>query len=73
MNFEYAHLEGAYFGGAQLDRVDFYKARLTDIIFWGEIESIKDANIFGVIDPPDSFVVWAKENGAVEFEGDAER
>jgi len=47
-------------------------ADLTNIKNWRQIESIEKANIYGVKNPPDGFVEWAMENGAVSIENLAE-
>lgn len=71
-NFSGAHLQGADFSGAYLEGANLSGARLGgvygDIRGWKDINSIWNANIFGVRDPPKGFREWALENGAVEME-----
>jgi len=70
-----ADLTDAYLWGADLTNVDLEKANLTNVVlwvanlkdikYWREIKSIKGANITGVKNPPEGFIEWALENGAV--------
>jgi len=70
-----ADLTDAYLWGADLTNVDLEKANLTnavlwvanlkDIRNWRKIKSIKGANIRNVKNPPEGFIEWALENGAV--------
>jgi Pentapeptide repeats (8 copies) len=64
-----ADLSGADLSGAALANTDLRDANLTDI-HWRDIASIKSANIHGAKNPPDGFVTWARQNGAVDAEPD---
>jgi uncharacterized protein YjbI with pentapeptide repeats len=72
-NFSGARLERANFAGADLmyanlTEADLRLANLLDIKNWQEIKSVELANICDVNNPPDGFIEWAKENGAVSIE-----
>ncbi len=81
-NFTRANLVAANLGGANLTRADLKLANLTranlkganlkDIYGWEEIRSIELANIYDVKNPPDGFIEWAKQHGAVSIESDKE-
>lgn len=81
-NLSGADLEGANLSGALLEDANIPRAKLLDanlsgadlktadlkdIVAWGDILSIKLANIYGIKNPPDGFVEWAKEHGAVSI------
>lgn len=71
-NLAGADLERANLTGAKLDRANLsgatlMKANLKDIEGWRGIKTIQHANIWGVENPPDEFIKWATEQGAVEF------
>jgi hypothetical protein len=55
-----SNLSGAIFDGADMSFTIFIDPK------WREIRSIKKANIYGMVNPPDGFVDWAKKHGAVE-------
>jgi hypothetical protein len=57
-----ANLRGTNLSGANLS-----EANLLDIENWQKIKSIKLANIYGVNNPPEGFVKWATEQGAVSI------
>jgi len=57
-----ADLGGASFMGADLSGVD-----LADVRNWQKIEGIRWANVHGVLDAPDGFIVWAMNHGAVDM------
>ena len=81
-NLKWAHLSGADLRGADLRGADLFHAhprgadlrfaRLADLLNWSSIISMKLANIHGVIDAPEGFVVWAIEKGAVSVESTEE-
>ena len=81
-DLRYAHLNSAKLVGADLDGADLYYANLdiadlrganlSHLRNWGDIGSIKLANIWGVRDPPDGFLAWADSMGAVSVETDEE-
>ena len=61
-----ANLEGADLWKTHLEGANLRGANLEDIQYWDRIAGIKLANIEGVLNPPEGFVEWAKERGAVE-------
>jgi hypothetical protein len=65
------HLSAADFSGATLANADLRDANLSDIQ-WRGIASIKSANIHGVKNPPDGFVAWALQNGAIDTEPESD-
>jgi len=67
-----AHLVGADLSWAHLRGADLRFAHLADLLNWSFIISMKLANIHGVIDAPEGFVVWAIEKGAVSVESTEE-
>ncbi len=64
-----ADLTGANLAGATLTNADLVNATLSNL-HWHEIRSLKNANIFGIKNPPEGFVAWAKQHGAVQIESD---
>ena len=62
-NLAEAELRLANLTGANLGR-----ANLTNIKGWQQIKSIRNANIYGVKNPPDGFIEWAIEHSAVNIE-----
>ncbi|MGI8743905.1 MAG: pentapeptide repeat-containing protein [Bryobacteraceae bacterium] len=62
-------LSGADLTGVNLDKADLRNANLRGIE-WRKISGIKLANILGVKNAPDGFIVWATEHGAVAIESD---
>jgi len=56
-DLRYANFTGAVLNGANL----------TNIMGWQTIRGIKNANIYGVKNPPNGFIEWAKKQGAVSF------
>jgi hypothetical protein len=58
-----AVLSGADLSDASLEDADLTNADLRDV-HWIHIASIKNANIFGVKNPPQGFVDWALTHGA---------
>lgn len=79
-NLSHANLSGAYLSGADVSGANFYgadlskanlwKSNLRGIKKWRDIKSIKQANIFGVENPPDGFIEWATKHGAANIEDD---
>ncbi len=65
-----ADLSAANLTSASLDASDLTNADLQDAdlsgIAWQHIAVILNANIAGVRNPPDGFVAWALQNGAVQ-------
>ena len=65
-----ANLTEAYLGDAKLAGANLCRANLAYIKNWQRIQSIELANIYDVDNPPDGFIKWATENGAVSIEDD---
>jgi len=61
------NLSGANLFRANLARTNLQQSNLSHIKEWQEIRSIELANIDGVKNPPDGFIEWAKEHGAVSI------
>jgi len=59
------NLAGAKLDGADLSEADLRSANLNGVR-WRQIRSIKMANIAGVKAPPEGFIQWALQNGAVD-------
>jgi len=66
-----ADLSGSDLTDAMLDNADLRYANLNGIS-WKQLKSVKGANIFGVKNAPAGFVDWAKANGAIESQSDAD-
>jgi uncharacterized protein YjbI with pentapeptide repeats len=68
-NFDDAHLKGADLSGADLSGATLTNADLTNATLlnlrWREIRSLNNANLDGIKDPPEGFVAWAVQHGAV--------
>ncbi len=62
-----ADLTEANLSGANLANADLRDANLSNIR-WREILNLKMANICGLKNPPDGFMSWAIQNGAVATE-----
>ena len=60
-----ADLREADFAGAIFDGSDLRFANLSNAK-WRDIRSAKNVNIYGVVDPPDGFLDWARKHGAIE-------
>jgi len=58
------NLDGADLTGTTLENTDLHGANLHNIR-WGDISSIKMANLAGVKNAPPDFLRWALQNGAV--------
>ena len=63
-NLQWVKLQGADLQRAKLQRSKLQLADLQNIR-WRRIKSIKGANITAVKNPPDGFIKWALEHGAV--------
>jgi len=59
-----ATLNGANLAGASLKNADLLNCDLKGI-FWKGIKAVDSANIYGVRNAPDGFVVWANQHGAM--------
>ncbi len=70
-DFSFADLVGADFAGADLANTDLRDSEI-DNVRWQKIRAIKGANIYGVKNPPDGFVEWAKSHGAVQNEAESD-
>ncbi len=71
-NLSGAILWGANFSGANLSSVNLRgvylrDTNLKDVKNWQNIQSIELANIYNVDNPPEGFIDWAKEHGAVSI------
>jgi len=62
-----ANFRIADFTGANLEGAD-----LTNVEGWQHIASMKYARIYDVKNPPEGFIEWAKEHGAVSIENEDE-
>lgn len=60
-----ADLAGAHFDAADLTNADLHSADLQGIV-WQHLAAIANANLTGVKNPPDGFIAWALQNGAVQ-------
>jgi pentapeptide repeat protein len=65
-----ADLTEANLAGANLANADLRDANLSNIR-WREIANLKMANIYDVKNPPDGFLPWAVQNGAVATESES--
>ena len=61
-DFSLAHVSGATF-----DKADLRRANLAGLVDWKQIQSVRLANVEGVRNPPDGFIQWAVERGAVQI------
>lgn len=81
----HANLEGATFNGAMLSsafmnhtnlkdvdfqNADLSEAKLDSIINWEFISDMSNANIWGIEDPPEGFIEFAKWRGAIVSESE---
>lgn len=66
--FDRANLDGADLWNANLAETNLIDANLANIKGWRHIKSIRYANIYGVQKPPDGFIEWAEEHGAVSID-----
>ncbi len=65
-NLRNANLRNVNFDLAILSNADLMGADLAGLRNWKSIDKIDGANVYGVKNPPDGFVDWAKSQGAVE-------
>jgi Pentapeptide repeats (8 copies) len=65
-----ANLAGTDVAQVSLARANLQEADLKEIRNWKEIKAMDQANIFGIRNAPDGFVMWAKTKGAIESKGD---
>lgn len=63
-----ASLVSADLSGATLDGADLRSANLQDAA-WQQIKSITTANVAGVNNPPQGFIEWALQHGAINEPG----
>lgn len=63
-----AKLSGANLSGAKLGNANLSNTDLHDIVGWKTITNLSLTNIYGVKNPPDGFIEFAKSNGAVEMD-----
>ncbi len=66
-----ANLTGADLDGATLDAADLGNTDLGKVK-WQKIKSLKGANIRQVRNPPDGFIEWATQHGAVTTESQSD-
>jgi len=76
-NLKIADLQGAILYNADLREADLKGANLQgavlkDIVSWKEIKDIEFANISKIRNPPEGFIKWAKEQGAIEYKNKEE-
>ncbi len=64
-----ADLTAAHLDGADLTNADLRSADLRNL-GWQHLAAIHNANIAGVRNPPDGFVSWAVQNGAIQKDSD---
>jgi hypothetical protein len=62
-------LSNSNLAGVDLTNADLRNADLS-AIQWKQIKAVKNADMFGVKDPPNGFVDWALHNGAIQAESD---
>ncbi len=77
-DLEHANFAGAELAGANLDEANLRYANLDEAMLmrtnlnnirnWQDIKSIEQAMIYDVNNPPDGFIEWATEHGAVSIE-----
>ncbi len=65
--FRLALFAGAQIQGANLEGADLAFANIRGINNWRQIRSIRNANIYKIKNPPEGFIEWAIENGAVSI------
>ena len=62
-----ADLRGTNLANASLDKADLRGADLSSVTQWQSIQSIELANVDGIKNPPEGFVEWARQHGAVQI------
>jgi uncharacterized protein YjbI with pentapeptide repeats len=67
-----ANLTNTNLAEVNLMNTNLTRANLMNIRNWQDIKSIEQAMIYDVNNPPDGFIGWAKEHGAVLIEDDEE-
>ena len=65
-----ADLRGADLSGASLNNADLSNTKLSNLR-WRDLGGVKNANIYSVKEPPEGFVTWATQHGAVQISSDA--
>src|SRR5882724_3913395 len=65
-----ADLTDADLSGASLSNADLSNTNLSNLR-WRDLRSVKGTNLYGVKNPPDGFISWAKQHGAVQTEPDS--
>lgn len=71
--FRLALFAGAQIQGVNLEGADLAFANIRGINNWRQIRSIKNANIYKVKNPPEGFIEWAFQNGAVSISPSSEQ
>jgi Pentapeptide repeats (9 copies) len=66
-----ADLSGTDVSGTILEKADLSRTNLANLK-WSGIGELKGANIFGVKNAPEGFVVYALKHGAVEIDSDSQ-
>ena len=65
-------LRGANLAEANLVIANLRRSNLYYITNWHKIQSMLYANIYDIKNPPDGFIEWAKQHGAVVIEDEEE-
>lgn len=71
-DLEFADMAMTNLARSNMRRVDLRRTNLKGLKGWRSIEDIELANIWNVYNPPEGFVDWAVQNGAVQIQGDSE-
>jgi len=67
-DLRYANLENVYLSGVNLSGANLFCANLSVIKYWKIVADLNLTNIYGVKNPPEGFIEFAKAKGAVEIE-----
>jgi len=67
-NLSGAHIKHANLSGVDLRGANLSGADLDKVGGWKKIQNITLTNIYGIKNPPNGFIQWAKDKGAVEIE-----